>query len=192
MLIIRHRINTVKDLAGVSPEMGIELDLRYEGSELVLQHDAFKSGEKFEDFLKHYRHALMVLNIKTEGIEEAVLAALGRHKIESYFFLDLSFPAMVKLMNKGETRMAVRFSEYEPLEQCLALKNKARWVWIDCFTRYPLDDTAFLELKKHFKLCLVSPELEQHPREKIEEMKQSISRYAADAVCTKYPELWLS
>lgn len=190
MLMIRHRINTVKDLASVPPEMGIELDLRSEAGGLILQHDAFKTGEKFEDFLKNYRHALMVLNIKTEGIEDAVLEALKRHKIQSYFFLDVSFPALLKLVRKGESRIAVRFSEFEPLEQCLALKNQVQWVWIDCFTRYPLDDASYSELKKHFKLCLVSPELEQHAKEAIPEFQKSISRYPINAVCTKYPDLW--
>ena len=45
-----------------------------------------------------------------------------------------------------------------------------------------------------FKLCLVSPELQQHPLEKIKELKQYLKeeRIQVDAVCTKEPLIWVS
>ena len=52
MLKIAHRINTVAQLREVPPEYGIELDLRYEGPELIMHHDPFTTGERFEDLLK--------------------------------------------------------------------------------------------------------------------------------------------
>lgn len=196
MLFIRHRINTAQDLKTVPESMGIELDLRDEKGALILQHDPFKTGEKFEDFLKNYKHACLILNIKTEGIEEAVLDLVKKYKVRDYFFLDVSFPAAMKLIRAGEKKIAVRFSEYEPLEQCLSLKGKADWVWVDCFTRLPLDAASYAALKPHFKICIVSPELQQHPKEKIAEFKQQLAglkKYGPiDAVCTKYPELWQS
>ncbi len=192
MLYIRHRINTLQDLATVPPDMGIELDLRYEGSELILQHDPFKTGERFENLLRQYRHAWMILNVKTEGIEDQVLSLLAKYGVTNYFFLDISFPALIKLVKKGENKIAVRFSEYEPMEQCLALKDKVTWVWIDCFNDLPLNRRNHAELKKHFQLCLVSPELEGHPKEKIIEFKKKLAECPVDAICTKYPELWRS
>jgi len=115
---------------------------------------------------------------------------LKRYKARDYFFLDVSFPALVKLTRKGEKNIAVRFSEYEPVESCLAVKDLVRWVWIDCFTKLPLDDRNYSALKKHFKLCLVSPELENHPKERIAEFKAAVARWEIDAVCTKHPKLW--
>ncbi len=190
MLLIRHRINTLEDLASVPVSMGIELDLRDRGTRLVLQHDPFKEGIDFEEFLKHYRHAWMIVNVKSEGVEAPALELLKRYRVKDYFFLDLSFPALIKLVKKGESDIAVRFSEYEPVEQCLALAGKVRWVWVDCFQKLPLNEANDRLLKKHFKLCLVSPELQGHPKERILDFKKQLAPYSLDAVCTKYPELW--
>lgn len=170
--------------------MGIELDLRSEGNKIILQHDPFKSGESFESLLRKYHHALIILNVKIEGLEEAVIKLLKKYRVKRYFFLDLSFPAMMRLVRQGERNIAVRFSEFEPLEQCLALKEKVRWVWVDCFTKMPLTIKSYTALKKHFKLCLVSPELQHDPKEKIAGFKKQIAKFKIDAVCTKYPELW--
>ncbi len=197
MKLIRHRINTVQDLKTVSHEMGVELDLRegcdgQNSGKIILQHDPFKEGESFEDYLKQYRHGLMILNIKTEGIESAVLELVKKYKVKDYFFLDVAFPAMMKLVLKGEKQIAVRFSEHEPVEQCLALRGLVDWVWADCFTRLPFTPESYTALKGSFKICLVSPELQNHPKERILEFKNELKRYPIDAVCTKYPELWQS
>lgn len=190
MLFIRHRINTLEDLKTVPQDMGIELDIRYEGSRLILHHDPFTSGLDFEELLKAYRHAFMILNIKSEGIEEKVLELLRKYQVQNYFFLDVSFPALIKLWKSGEKNIAVRFSEYEPLEQCLALKGMVSWVWVDCFNRCPLDAESHARLKEHFKICLVSPELQKYPAARIEEFRKQLEHLPADAVCTKEPDLW--
>lgn len=190
MLKIAHRINTVQQLREVSPEYGIELDLRYEGEKLIMHHDPFVTGELFEDLLKEYKHSLIILNVKTEGIEEEVLRLLKKYNVENYFFLDLSLPYLIKYMRKGEKNIAVRFSEYEPIEFVMSFKDKVEWVWVDCFTKLPLDDTSYNLLKKHFKLCLVSPELQGYSLDRIEEFKTQLANKSIDAVCTKKPELW--
>jgi len=190
MLYIRHRINTLEDLSEVPKHMGIELDIRDEDNRLILHHDPFTTGIDFELLLKAYDHAFMILNIKTEGIEEAVLELLKKHKVDQYFFLDVSFPALIKLWRAGEKNIAIRFSEYEPLEQCLALKDKVSWVWVDCFNDLPLNKDNFKQLKEHFKICLVSPELQKFPVERIAEFKEQLKDFEIDAVCTKEPDLW--
>ena len=190
MLYIKHRINTLNDLKTVPKDMGIELDIRYEKDKLILHHDPFVSGEYFEDLLKEYNHSFMVLNVKSEGIEQETLRLIRKYNIKNYFFLDLSFPALIKLAQSGEKHIASRFSEYEPIEQSLALKGLVSWVWVDCFTKFPLDDSTYNELKKYFKICLVSPELQKHSTDRIIEFKKIISRFNLDAICTKVPELW--
>ncbi|MSR77740.1 MAG: hypothetical protein EXS63_05885 [Candidatus Omnitrophica bacterium] len=189
-LLIRHRINDLKELASVPKHMGVELDLRSDGQELILHHDPFKPGTRFEDFLKKYDHAFMVVNVKAEGLEQTAAALLRKYKVENYFFLDLSFPAIIKMVRTNESRIAIRFSEYEPVEQCLAMKGKVQWVWIDCFTKYALDEITYRQLKKHFKLCLVSPELQNHPKSFVMRSREKLSRFNFDAICTKHPELW--
>ncbi len=190
MLKVAHRINTVEQLKAVPPVYGIELDIRYEGKELILHHDPFVTGEKLDDFLVHYRHALLILNTKSEGMEEAVLKLMKKHKIEHYFFLDLSLPFLVKYMRKGVKDIAVRFSEFEPIEFALAFAGKVNWVWVDCFTHLPLTAEVYSQLKAHFKICLVSPELQGFPVERISEFRKQIKGMDIDAVCTKRPELW--
>ena len=52
MEFIAHRINTIEELKKVPNEYGVELDLRDYGDKLILQHDPFTDGEKFEEYLK--------------------------------------------------------------------------------------------------------------------------------------------
>ena len=78
----------------------------------------------------------------------------------------------------------------EPLEYALRLAGQVDWVWIDCFTHLPLDEYNYKKLKEHFKICIVSPELQSHPLEYIQDFSKQISNLKIDAVCTKRPDLW--
>lgn len=190
MIYIAHRVNTVAQLNAVPAEYGVEIDLRDRGERLILQHDPFGDGEDFEAWLPHFRHRLVILNVKSERIEHRVLELVKRHGVADYFFLDCSFPMIRLLVRGGERKIAVRFSEFEPVESCLALAGQVDWVWVDCFTKMPLDDTSYAVLKKHFKLCAVSPELQGRPPETIAEFARQLAAYPMDAVCTKRPDLW--
>lgn len=98
MKFIAHRINTVEELKKIPTEYGVELDLRDRGERLILQHDPFKDGEDFEEYLKHYHHGLMILeNIKSERIEHRVLELVHKYNVREYFLLDSSFPMIFLL-----------------------------------------------------------------------------------------------
>jgi len=191
MQIIAHRKNTIEELAATPVEYGVEMDIRSIGNRLVVTHDAFTDALDFEEWIKHYRHNTLILNIKEEGIEYKVKDIVESRGIQNYFFLDLSFPYLVKMVNSGEKRVAVRFSEIESIETVLALAGKAEWVWVDCFTVMPLDRIAYEKLADKFRICIVSPELQGYPVEKINEFKMLLSGFDIDAVCTKRPDLWL-
>ena len=190
MIHIAHRINTIAQLRGVPPEYGVEIDLRDRGDRLILQHDPFGDGEDFATWLGEYRHRLLILNVKSERIEHRVLELVRKYNVAEYFFLDCSFPMIRTLVRAGESKIAVRFSEYEPLESCLALAGQVDWVWVDCFTRMPLDPLTYARLKRHFRLCAVSPELQGRPPETIPDYAKQLAPYPMDAVCTKRPDLW--
>lgn len=190
MQFIAHRINTSAELRHTPAEYGVELDLRDRGERLILQHDPFADGEDFEAYLRDYRHGTLILNVKSERIEHRVLDAVRRHGIEDYFFLDSSFPMIRTLVAQGEHRIAVRFSEVEPIESALALAGQVDWAWIDCFTRMPLDADSYARLKQHFKLCGVSPELQGRSVETIADYARQLAPYPLDAICTKRPDLW--
>lgn len=190
MLKIAHRINTIEQLKSTPHNFGVELDLRPEGDKIIIHHDAFKPGEDFEEWLKHYNHALIILNTKAEGMENRILELMDKYNIKDYFFLDLSLPFLIRYMNQGVKKMAVRFSEYEPLEFVMGFAGKVDWVWVDCFTDLPLSPESYNQLKKHFKLCLVSPELQGYELSRIDEFKKKLHGMSIDAVCTKRPDLW--
>ncbi|RNF82340.1 phosphatidylinositol-specific phospholipase C/glycerophosphodiester phosphodiesterase family protein [Montanilutibacter psychrotolerans] len=193
MIIVRHRRNTVEELRQTPEQLGVELDLRSRGDELIIHHDAFVDGERFVDWLSHYRHGLLILNVKEEGLEERLIAMMQAHGIDDYFFLDQSFPFLVRTANRGERRCAVRVSEFESIDTALSLAGKVEWVWVDCFTRFPLDRAQAERLRQGgFRLCLVSPELQGRPVAEISALREMLTRegIVADAVCTKEPGLW--
>ena len=194
MIIIRHRQNLRRELEETSTDLGIEVDIRSRGSELVIHHEPFVQGELFEDWIESYAHRLLILNVKEEGLEERLLAIMAGRGIEEFFFLDQSFPFLIRTARQGERRCAVRVSEYESVDTALNLSGMVEWVWVDCFTRFPLDGDAARTLQAAgMKLCLVSPELQgrSDPSE-IEAMRNMLVRekIMIEAVCTKEPESW--
>ena len=64
MILIRHRRNTRAELEATPRELGIEVDIRSQGDDLVIHHDPFVVGERFEDWLQAYAHATLILNVK--------------------------------------------------------------------------------------------------------------------------------
>lgn len=188
MEFISHRVNTVKDLKNTPIEFGVELDLRdnIDGS-IYINHDPFVPGENFEDYLREYHHGTMILNIKSERIEYKVLDLLKKYKIEKYFFLDSSFPMIKALTDQGESNVALRYSEFEGIDTIRLMSGRAKWVWVDCFNIFPLEESVYLKLKDMgYNLCFVSPELQGQP-EKIEGYADNIKKRNInfDAICTK-------
>lgn len=190
MLLIEHRVNTLERLLRVPTERGIEVDIRDYDGDLRLVHDPLLSGERLEDLLAAYRHALLIFNVKCDGLEERIMDLAATYGVKDYFFLDLANPTLVSLVRRGVRQIAVRYSEYEPLEFALAFAGKADWVWVDCFTRLPLEPQAYRRLHEHFKICLVSPELQKHPREMIRSFCEQLREMPIDAVCSDYCDDW--
>jgi hypothetical protein len=187
MEYIAHRVNTIKELKKIPKEYGVELDLRDFGNRLVLQHDPFMDGEDFVEYLKCYDHGTMILNIKSERIECKVLELLKKYNIKDFFFLDSTFPMIYSLSKSGEKNIALRFSEFEGMDTILNMKDKIDWIWVDCFSKLPIENKNYNLLKQYgFKFCLVSPEL-QGQNEKLEEYKKYLKdeNIIFDAICTK-------
>lgn len=191
---ILHRVNTIALLKKTPKNLGVEIDIRSYGENLIIHHDPFKKGELFEDWIKLYNHGTLILNVKEEGLENSILKLMIKYNIEDFFFLDQSFPFLRKTAIIGESRCAVRVSEYESIETVLSLSGKVDWVWVDCFTRFPLcKDEANLLRDSGFKLCIVSPELQGRKKSSdVKEFRRQIEQLGieGDAVCTKYTDLW--
>ena len=186
-----HRVNTLTALKEVPSHLGIEFDVRESPEGSLVTHDPWTPGVLLQEFLKHCNHAFYIVNIKSEGIEFEVLDLLATYNIENFFLLDCSFPMLVRLARQGESRIAVRVSEFESIQTALSLAGKVQWVWVDVFTKVPVTPLECLTLKQAgFKLCLVSPELQG----RLVDLPAYRAEIGAemDMVCTKVPSAWSS
>lgn len=160
MQIVAHRINTLEQLNSVPSDIGIEFDVREGVNGCIVTHDPWTEGVPLDIFLKKCHHAFYIVNIKCEGIEPTVLSLLKANSIENFFLLDCSFPMIIKLIRQGESRIAVRLSEYEHLP---VIRGMVKWIWIDVFSKLPITSDECNRLHSlGFKLCLVSSELQGH------------------------------
>jgi hypothetical protein len=194
MLFVHHRINSLSKLREIDNNYGVEIDIRSWNSSLILNHEALQNGEFFENWINECKNPLVILNIKSEGLEEEVLKKIQESKFQGeYFFLDQSFPFLIRTLSGGFTRTAVRVSEYESPDYLSELNNQ--WVWLDSHT----GDWSFLPraltLSKATgkKTCLASPELHSRdPHQEILEIHNVLNEInlKLDAVCTKSPEIW--
>lgn len=194
MKLIAHRLNSLEKLKKSPIRFGVEVDVRSNGKCLIMHHDPFCIGESLDEWLQSYQHGTLILNVKEEGLEGELIALMHSSGITDYFFLDQSFPFLVKWSKQGEHRSAVRVSEFESIETVLTLTGKVDWVWVDCFSRFPLSQNDVIRLHQAgFKLCIVSPELQGRNAEiEIPKLSQLLSdlNIKVEAVCTKYPEIW--
>jgi hypothetical protein len=188
MEFIAHRINKLEELEKLSKKYGVEIDLRDNvDGKIYINHDPFILGEDFEEYLRKYSHGTMILNVKSERIELKILELLKKYNINNYFFLDSSFPMIKLLSDRGEKNIALRYSEYEGLDTLEKMQGKVNWVWVDCFTELPINNEIYRKIKNMgYKLCLVSPEL-QNQKEKLELYAKQIKdeKIEFDAICTK-------
>jgi hypothetical protein len=187
---ISHRINKIDELKNLDNIFGLECDVRddHNSNELILAHDPFVKGDNLESFLKEYNHKTLIFNIKSERVELKCLELIQKYNITDYFFLDSSFP-MIYLLNKkyNNSNISSRYSEYEPLSFTENIKDLIKWIWIDCFTKLPLDTNIYQNIKKiNKKICIVSPELQGQP-EKINEYRDQLinNNIVPDAICCK-------
>jgi len=192
MLIIEHRKNSSAELVAVPTSNGVEIDVRSNQEGLYLSHDPYDAGESLHSWLKSYRHELIVVNVKEEGLENSCLSLLEDAGVSNFFFLDQSTPFLVKRGLAGARNGACRTSDYEQLNA-----NTVRlcdWVWVDSFFPRTVEDLQIAKLQAQgLKVCLVSPEL--HGTERVKEARalsrELLSRgELPDAVCTKDPMMW--
>jgi hypothetical protein len=194
MILINHRVNSIKKLKSTPFNFGVEIDLRSKKNKIYLHHDPFKKGVSFEKWIKYYKHKIIVLNVKEEGLEKSILKILKKYRINNFFFHDQTFSTLLKNMSK--TKVSVRYSEFEDLKNIKYLFKKIKWIWIDNFSGIKLEKKFYSYLKrKKVKICLVSPELVKKSR--VSEVKKIIlylkkNNFTIDAVCTKKPDLWTS
>lgn len=190
MLFLNHRLNQLEKLENTPVLWGAEIDLRDYDGELRLAHDPWQTGPRFADFLAAYHGGCLALNVKCDGLEEAILQELGRAERRDFFFVDLPGPALVRMAKQGVSQVAVRVSEYEPVEAALVWAGTFEWAWLDVFSRQPPSPRVVAELKKRFRVALVSPELHGASERELTAFIDAIPWGSIDAVCSDRCDLW--
>jgi hypothetical protein len=188
MLFIAHRINTIVELEQVPKSFGVEVDARSERGAVTLGHDPGMNGVMLEDFLKHYEHSFIIINIKTEKIEKTILEILQSFNIQNFFFLDSSMSTIVQMSDMASRKFCGRVSEFESTETITLSKYLVDWVWIDCFNKFCLTNEIYFKLKETLnkKICLTSPDLLGRDRD-IPSHAEIIKNQGTypDAICCK-------
>jgi len=184
MEIIIHRVNSVNLLKSIPKKYGVEIDIRLFRSNLILNHDPKNNGDKLIDYLSIYKNGTIIFNIKEAGIEYEVINLAKKFKIKSYFLLDVEHPFIIKSKKSIRKNLAVRFSEFEPIELSDKFKKFTGWMWIDTINKLPINKSN-LNMIKSFKTCLVSPERWRRKKD----IKKYLSffkknNYTPDAVMT--------
>jgi hypothetical protein len=190
MIFVAHRINSLEAVSKVPPHYGIEVDIRDSPSGLIVAHDPWVGGVSFSEFIKHVKHRLLIINVKSFGLEQKITDILNDFGIENYFFLDSHISVPYDFHQRQQGCFSGRVSEFECPSSIVLSGAIYDWVWIDCFSKFSLSKSCYKLLKeKHdYKLCLTSPDLLGRPDE-IEEHAAEITRLNVwpDAICTK---LW--
>ena len=52
MIPIIHKVNSIEKLNSLPDDVGIEIDIRFSGKELVLSHDIQEKEQNFEEYLE--------------------------------------------------------------------------------------------------------------------------------------------
>ena len=144
---------------------GFESDVRDYRGELVISHDiADENSPAIEQVFNLLSTPPLVgvdiyfaINIKADGLVNALRALIEKYSIKNYFVFDMSLPQMLSYRAAGLI-FFTRQSEYEKVP---LLYEDAAGVWLDSFIS---DDWISADLiQKHFdagkKVCIVSPEL---------------------------------
>ncbi len=192
MPVIIHRVNEIEKLRRIPEKYGVEVDVRGFGSKILLSHDVVRDGlkyEELEEYLKNFKHAFIIFNVKEAGYEKDIILLAKKYNINNYFILDAEFPFIYSSTRRENfNKIAIRYSEAEPIEmaeaQIVKGKTLVEWIWIDTNTLLPLNYSV-IEKIRPFKSCLVCPERWGRPQEIPEYIKKIKElNFKLDAVMT--------
>ena len=156
MIPIIHRVNNPEELINIPQNCGVEVDIRFSESKLVLGHDLLEDKFDFTQYLNVYDHNLLVANIKESGTEMQTIDALNKAKVSNFFLLDTEFPYILQNYAEFGEFLCVRYSSYESIDSVEPFIGKIKWLWVDTYQDFELDKHT-ASIMKNFSICLVSP-----------------------------------
>lgn len=178
---------------------GIETDIRDLDGELVISHDPPASRNApmpFSAFLDLYRSmkadGWLALNIKADGLAQAVAAQLAEYGVANAFVFDMSVPDMRGYLKIGATT----FTRRSDVETAPSYYAPSQGVWLDCF-EIPYSPGEWIRqvLADDKRAALVSPELHGRSHEAAwAEWRETVNMAEDDRVmlCTDIPEAALN
>jgi len=128
-----------------------------------------------ERFLTAYvaagRRGMLALNIKADGLQEALQDVLTRFDVTRYFVFDMSVPDTLGYIRRG-LPIAARLSEYEDGRWFF---DQADTIWLDAFEGEWYSREYVIDLLESGKrVCVVSPELHKRPHRMLWEELRTI------------------
>ena len=174
---------------------GLETDIRYSNSELVISHDHPKNSDDnlvtFDDLLNLIEvtksNSYIALNIKEDGLAPMLRDALADRHFTNYFCFDMSVPDTRSYID-NDLFFKVRLSEveiYPPpwLEESVG-------VWLDSFYGEWFDSALLSELfAKAKQVSIVSPELHSRDHNILwEQLRGCDLPTDLMALCTDFPD----
>ncbi|AAY35683.1 hypothetical protein [Pseudomonas syringae] len=138
---------------------GTETDVRDVAGQLVISHDMPAGGELTLNGLLDImagRNLPLAINIKADGLAQALAATFARYGHTNWFAFDMAVPDMRSYLNAN----LITYTRLSDVEPSPAWLEQAAGVWLDgfegeWFSNQVIDD--LLSLGK--RICVVSPEL---------------------------------
>jgi glycerophosphoryl diester phosphodiesterase len=170
---------------------GVETDVRDQNGVLRIAHD-MPVGDGIMDlrgFLDlHNAYAgsgTVALNIKADGLQESVRAALDDAAIRDVFCFDMAVPDALGYLRRG----FATYTRHSDLEPVPPYYEEADGVWLDAFySDWITPDVVRAHLDAGKSVALVSPEL--HGRDPTAAWSMwATLRGQAIAICTDRPHL---
>lgn len=172
---------------------GTETDFRDSAGRLVISHDlpaadSLDAEKVFGLLARHDNRLPLAINIKADGLQGLLESALKCYNIENYFLFDMSVPDAILSARRG-LRVFTRHSD---VESSPAFYEQAAGVWMDAFQdeNWLTPDAVVKHLDAGKRVCLVSPELHQRPRQAFwQRLRQHPVRHNSRLMlCTDVPE----
>ncbi len=126
---------------------------------------------------------MLALNVKADGLQAPLLAALQQHGVENYFVFDMSVPDTLGY-KRLHMPFAARISEYEPNN---VLAESAKWIWLDAFhDEWFTAETIQFWLDKGKCVAVVSSELHRRSHKTLWSLLLSFNAEDRLHLCTDY------
>jgi hypothetical protein len=168
---------------------GTETDVRDLGGKLIVSHDMPTGGELGWDemlVLLEGKRLPIAVNVKSDGLADAVALAMNRRLVSDWFAFDMSVPDMRQWIKRG---LPV-FTRASEVERTPAYYAQAQGVWLDAFDSVWYD-VGLIEgfLLEGKCVCIVSEELHGRVPQAQWEMIRSAKWASNDNVmiCTDKP-----